>query len=56
MEDLKQRLPRLPKKIIGDAGYGSEEYYVYLEEEKLESYLKYNTFHKEQTPNFYHPF
>ena len=52
MEALKQRLPRLPKKIVGDAGYGSEENYMYLEEEKIENYLKYNTFHKEQTPKY----
>lgn len=47
MEQQKRNLPQLPKKIIGDAGYGSEENYMYLEEENLESYLKYNIFHKE---------
>lgn len=52
MEALKQQLPRLPKKIIGDAGYGSEENYMYMEQEQLESYLKYNTFHKEQTRKY----
>ncbi len=52
MEQQKRNLPQLPKKIIGDAGYGSEENYVYLEEEKLESYLKYNIFHKEQTKKY----
>jgi hypothetical protein len=52
MEALKQQLPHLPKKIVGDAGYGSEENYMYLEQEQLESYLKYNTFHKEQTRKY----
>ncbi len=45
-------LPRqghcLPKNISADAGYGSEENYVYLEENNLGNYVKYNTFHREQ--------
>ncbi|TEU05964.1 IS1182 family transposase [Candidatus Bathyarchaeota archaeon] len=52
MENLKQRLPHLPENIVGDAGYGSEENYMYLEQEKLACYLKYNTFHKEQTRKY----
>jgi transposase len=52
MNGLKQHLPRLPKKVVGDAGYGSEENYMYLQQEKIENYLKYNTFHKEQTPKY----
>jgi len=38
----------LPKNISADAGYGSEENYVYLEEHLLGNYVKYNTFHREQ--------
>ncbi len=38
----------LPQNISADAGYGSEENYVYLEEHKLGNYVKYNTFHREQ--------
>jgi hypothetical protein len=38
----------LPKNISADAGYGSEENYVYFEEHKLGNYVKYNTFHREQ--------
>lgn len=38
---------RLPENVIADAGYGSEENYEYLEENKLGHYVKYNTFHKE---------
>lgn len=52
MEQQKKNLPHLPKKVIGDAGYGSEENYVYLETERLKNYLKYNTFHKEQTRKY----
>lgn len=38
----------LPRNISADAGYGSEENYVYLEDHKLGNYVKYNTFHREQ--------
>lgn len=39
---------QLPQTVVADAGYGSEENYQYLEDEQLESYIKYNYFHKEQ--------
>ena len=45
-EDHQPR--NLPKNICADAGYGSEENYVYLEEHHLGNYVKYNTFHREQ--------
>ncbi len=48
LEQIKDQLGVLPKKIIADAGYGSEENYQYLEKEQLENYVKFNTFHKEQ--------
>jgi len=38
-----------PECICADAGYGSEENYRYLEEKGIDSYVKYNYFHKEQT-------
>ena len=38
----------LPQNISADAGYGSEENYVYFEDHKLGNYVKYNTFHREQ--------
>lgn len=46
---LKAKLGRLPKTIIADAGYGGEENYAYLEREKVEPFVKYNSFHKEQS-------
>ncbi|HBP65732.1 MAG TPA: IS1182 family transposase [Desulfosporosinus sp.] len=39
----------LPKNIIADAGYGSEENYEYLVANQLGYYVKYNTFHKESS-------
>ncbi len=38
---------RLPKKVVADAAYGSEENYAYLEQHEVENYLKYNTFYQD---------
>lgn len=38
----------LPEELTADAGYGSEENYDFLEEKGIETYVKYNTFDKEQ--------
>jgi transposase len=39
-----------PKNASGDAGYGSEENYAWLEKHQIQNFLKYNTFYKEQHP------
>ncbi len=38
----------LPEQLTADAGYGSEENYEFLEQKKIETYVKYNSFDKEQ--------
>jgi len=38
----------LPCQAVADAGYGSEENYLLLEEKGIEGYVKYNHFDKEQ--------
>jgi transposase len=38
---------RLPRKIVADAAYGSEENYAYLEQQGAENFLKYNTFYQD---------
>jgi Transposase DDE domain len=38
------------KNGVGDAGYGSEENYAFLEKQGLGNFFKYNTFHQEQHP------
>jgi transposase len=52
LEEMKQQIGILPKRIIADAGYGSEENYAFLENENLDSYVKYGLFHKEQKRNW----
>lgn len=38
-----------PKALVADAGYGSEENYQYLDNNRIDAYIKYNTFEKEKT-------
>jgi transposase len=38
-----------PQRVIGDAGYGHEENYKYLESEAIDSHLKYPDWHKERS-------
>jgi transposase len=38
----------LPDNYTGDSTYGSEENYALLEKNKINNYLKYNTFHQDQ--------
>ena len=53
LETVKEILGgKLPFNVIADASYGSEENYEYLEENKIEHYVKYNTFHKEASKNW----
>jgi transposase len=53
LEGLKRLLGgRLPKQIVADAGYGSEENYAYLKENQLGNYVKYATFHREQQKHY----
>ena len=40
-------MKRLPKKVVADAAYGSEEYYAYLQQHSVENYLKYNSFYQD---------
>lgn len=48
VESFEQMYEILPQTLTADAGYGSEENYEYLEEKGIATYVKYNTFDKEQ--------
>jgi transposase len=37
----------LPKNVVADAGYGSEENYAYLAQHGVGNYVKYNTFYQD---------
>jgi len=49
MRRQKKRLGTEPGAVITDAGYGSEENYVYLENKHITAVIKYNTYHKEKS-------
>jgi len=51
-EYIREKFGKVPKNLIADAGYGSEENYDYLEKNGIESYVKYNNFHIEQKRSF----
>jgi transposase len=48
LNQVQYRLGRLPRNIVADAGYGSEENYAYLEQAGVEGYVKYKLFDKQQ--------
>jgi transposase len=52
MEKVKKQIKYLPENIVADAGYGSEENYNYLNDNKLGNYVKYNTYDYEKTSEF----
>ena len=43
----QSRYKQMPKKIIADAGYGSEENYDFMTLHKIDAYVKYNYYNKE---------
>jgi transposase len=48
IESLKQNLGITPEAVVADAGYGSEENYKFLNDNNIEAYVKYSSFHNEQ--------
>lgn len=52
LQKFKKLYDKYPQRVIADSGYGSEENYEGLKELGIESYVKYNYFHKEQKRSF----
>jgi len=48
LNQIQEMYPGMVNNVCGDSGYGSEENYDFLESKKLNAYIKYNYFHKEQ--------
>ena len=48
LREWLRRWGHAPRRVITDAGYGSEENYAFLDGTGLGSYVKYNTFDREQ--------
>lgn len=49
MEKARELLGKIPRTVIADAGYGSEENYAYLEKEEIKAVVKYGSYHKEKS-------
>ena len=49
MERFHRLSGRYPKDIIGDSAYGNEENYAFIKEQGIGNYLKYPSFHQEQS-------
>jgi len=47
VEGVREQLGQVPS-LVADSGYGSEENYAWMEQENIDGYVKYNTFHTEQ--------
>ncbi len=52
IESFKELYQTYPEVLVADAGYGSEENYELLDKLKIEGYVKYNYFHKEQKKKY----
>ena len=52
MEQFEELYSKQSKTVVADSGYGSEQNYQYLEDKKVEAFVKYNYFHKEQKKSF----
>lgn len=53
MTQATKRMGCLPRAVVGDAAYGSEENYAFLEHHGIANYLKYNTFDVRSRPQYF---
>lgn len=52
LENFKFKHGVVSDKVVADSGYGSEQNYDYLEENKVDDFIKFAYFHKEQKKSF----
>jgi Transposase DDE domain. len=48
LESFQSAYKKLPKELVADAGYGSQENYLALEQKGVTAYIKYNYFDKDR--------
>lgn len=48
LKGFEESYHKVPKELVADAGYGSEENYNLLKSKKIKPYVKYNYFRKDQ--------
>lgn len=49
---FKQRFGKMPRQEVADSGYGSEENYEFMQNNDIESFVKYPLFHAEQKKKY----
>ncbi len=52
IEQLEKVSPVMPKNIVADSVYGTEENFELLENKQINNYLKYPSLHKEEKPKY----
>jgi transposase len=52
LQSYHDKYAHYPDLAVADAGYGSAENYEFLDKNGIESFVKYNYFHKEQSRKF----
>lgn len=52
IEEFRSMYGVYPKTAVADAGYGSEENYMFTREKGIKTFIKYNYFHKEQSSSW----
>lgn len=52
LEEFEKQYNKQSQEVVADAGYGSEENYEHMQGKRIEAYVKYNYFHKEQKRAF----
>lgn len=48
LHSFQSAYKKLPKELVADAGYGSQENYLFLEQKGISAYVKYNYFDKDR--------
>ena len=48
LQGFEENYHKVPKELVADAGYGSEENYNLLKSKKIKAYVKYNYFRKDK--------
>jgi transposase len=56
LDDFNKTHQWLPKTVVADAGYGSDENYTKLEDLDIKAHVKYNYFDREQSEKNINPF
>jgi len=52
MDGIKDQHQKLPGNVCGDQAFGTEENYDYCKRQEMNSFLKFPSFHREQTAKF----